>query len=129
MIRTIQGDFAPDDSLFLQRPWTQGMPGIVAYRSRLTDTVVIEPEARVITETEMNTVPYVYVPPTPSTTLPPTTAPPTTTPGPTTTVPPPTTTTVGPTTTTVGPTTTTLAPTTTLGPTTTLPPITTTLPP
>lgn len=123
MIRTIQGDYGPEESLFLSRPWTQGTPGIIANRSRITDTVIIEPEPMAKVTTELNTVPYVYVPPTPSTTPPPTTAPPTTTPGPTTTVPPPTTTTVGPTTTTLAPTTTTLAPTTTLLP------ITTTLPP
>lgn len=116
MIRTIQGDYAPDDSLFLQRPWTQGVSGIIATRSKLTDTVIIEPEPQPVMKMDENTVPYVPPPPEPPVT---TTAAPTST---TTTMVP---TTVPPTSTTVPPTTTTIAPTTTDVPTSTLTPTTT----
>jgi hypothetical protein len=117
MIRTIQGDFGADDSPFLMRSWTQGTSGIIANRSRLTDTVIIEPEPVPRVKMDMNTVPYVYVPPT--TTAPPvtTTATPTTlipTTLPTTTTEPPTTTTT--TTSSTPPTSTTLTPTSTLPP-------------
>jgi hypothetical protein len=67
MIRTIQGDYAPDESLSLQRPWTQGVSGIIATRSKLTDTVIIEPEPQPVMKMDDNTVPYVPPPiPTPT---------------------------------------------------------------
>lgn len=118
MIRTIQGDFGPDESTFLSTPQTYGMTGIIAQRSRLNNTVVVEPEP--MAEVKTYNVGFEYIPPEPpmTTTAAPTTAPVTTTPIPTT--GPPTTTTTPPTTTTSStpPTSTT----TTLTPTSTLPP-------
>jgi hypothetical protein len=101
MIRTTQGEYAPDEGLTINISKVQGISGVIAQRSRLTDTIIVESEPQPVTKMDMNTVPYAVPPvpppttsppdPTTGTTPPPTTVPPTTTEPPTTTTEPPTT--------------------------------------